>query len=618
MQSESRIAARRATSLAQLTLDRVAATPDREAFRYPNPAGTGWTSLTWAQAGERVSAIAAGLLGLGIGPEERVAIVANTRVEWILADLGTLCAGAATTTVYPSTQPDEVGFILADSGSVIAFVEDAGQLAKLRTVREQLPHLRAVVMFEPTAEAGLDGVELLDLATLERRGRERLASHPRTVTDSVASIGPEHLATLIYTSGTTGRPKGVRLVHDCWTYEGNAIGELGLATEEDLLYLWLPLSHAFGKVLIAAALSLGFTTAVDGRIDRIMDNLGTVRPTIMTGAPRIFEKVYARVAGTVAEQSRLKQWIFRWAFGVGLRVAALGEQGRRPRGLLALRHVLADRLVFRQLRSRFGGRMKYFVSGSAPLQREIVEWFSATGVLVLEGYGLTETSAVAFVNIPRSYRFGTVGPVLPGCEVRLAEDGEVMLRGPNVMRGYHGLAEQTAETLEPDGWLHSGDIGELLPGGFLRITDRKKDMIKTSGGKFVAPQPIEVLFKALAPLASQMVVHGDGRNYCTALITLDPDELSRWAQAHHLPETGYAALTRRTEVRGAVADAVTTLNQRLNRWETIKDFRILDHDLSVDDGELTPSLKMKRRVVSTKYKALFDEMYAAPVPHLSG
>jgi len=598
----------RAASVGRMLLDRVAATPDGEAFRHPvsGPGGETWESLTWAQVGARTQAVAAGLLALGLRPEDRVAIMSGTRVEWVLADLGIMCAGGATTTVYPSTQPDDVAYILADAGCRVAFAEDDVQLARLRSIRDQVPDLRTVVTFDGTP----DGGTVLGLDELERSGREHLAADPAAVRDAVAAVGRESLATLIYTSGTTGRPKGVRLVHDNWTYEGAAIDELGLLRPDDLQYLWLPLSHSFGKVLLAAQLAIGFATAVDGRMDRIVDNLGVLRPTFMAGAPRIFEKVHARVEGMVEEEGGPRLRVFRWAVGVGRQVSRSRQQGRRPGRLLAVQHALADRLVFARIRDRFGGRIRCFVSGSAALSPDVAEWFDGAGLLILEGYGLTETSAATFVNRPSDVRFGTVGQPMPGVEVRVAEDGEVLLRGPGIMRGYHRLPEQTAEALDPDGWLHTGDIGELDRDGFLRITDRKKDLIKTSGGKYVAPQPIEVLFKAICPLAAQIVVHGDGRNYCTALVALDPDELAGWARGHDVAETDYAKLAGRDDVRAIVAAGVKELNNRLNRWETIKDFRVLDHDLTVEAGDLTPSLKVRRRVVEANNRALLDEMYA--------
>jgi long-chain acyl-CoA synthetase len=597
---------RRAVSVGRLVLDRVAATPDAEAFRWPE--GDRWESLTWAEAGDRISAIAAGLLALGLRPEDRVAIISTTRVEWPLADFAIMSAGGATTTVYPATGAQDVAYILADAGCRFAIAEDAGQLAKLTEIREKVPDLEKVVLIEGEAP---DDDWVVPLDALERMGDDHLAADPDAVATAVDSVGRDSLATLIYTSGTTGQPKGVRLAHDCWTYEGAAIEDLDLLRPDDLQYLWLPLSHSFGKVLLAAQAQIGFATAIDGRIDRIVDNLATVRPTFMAGAPRIFEKVYARVSGLVEHEGGIRLRIFRWAFTVGRQVSQLRQEGKRPPALLLARYRLADRLVFAKIRDRFGGRIRYFVSGSAALSREVAEWFDAAGLVLLEGYGLTETSAGTCVNRPTAPRFGTAGPPLPGTELRIAEDGEVLVRGPGVMRGYHKLAEQTLETLDPDGWLHTGDIGEIRAGGELAITDRKKDLIKTSGGKYVAPQPIEVAFAALCPIASHLIVHGDGRNYCVALVTLDPDEITAWAAGRDLAGASYADLAGRDDVRAVVADAISAVNTRLNRWETIKDFRILDHDLTVEEGELTPSLKVKRRAVETMNRHLLDEMYGS-------
>jgi long-chain acyl-CoA synthetase len=599
---------RRAPSVARMVLDRVAATPDGEAFRHPVPGADGaetWRSLTWAETGRRVSELAAGLLSLGLRPEERVAVFAGTRLEWVLTDLAVNCAGGATTTVYPSTLPDDVAYILADSAAVVAVVEDEAKADLVADLAGGLPQLRTVVVMDGTG----DGGRRLSLDELAERGRAHLGEQPDAVEQAVASVGPQSLATLIYTSGTTGRPKGVRLVHDNWAYEGAAVDALRILRPDDLQYLWLPLSHSFGKVLLAAQLQIGFATAVDGRIDRIVDNLAVVRPTFMAGAPRIFEKAHGRVVTGIQAEGGVKARLFAWAFGVGRKVAALRRERRSPGPVLRAQHAVADRLVLAKLRARFGGRVRYFVSGSAALSRDVAEWFHAAGLVILEGYGLTETSAASFVNRPDSFRFGTVGPPLPGTEVRIAEDGEILVRGPGVMRGYQGLPDQTAEALDPDGWLHTGDVGDLDPDGLLRITDRKKDLIKTSGGKYVAPQPIEITFPVLCPLASQFVVHGDGRNYCTALVTLDAEALARWAQVNGVAETDPAALAARDDVHAVVAAAVKELNATLNRWETIKDFRILDHDLTVEAGELTPSLKLKRRVVEVRYREVLDSMY---------
>jgi len=592
----------RPASVGRMFLDRVEATPTREAFRYPVDGD--WKSLTWQETKDRVWAISAGLLALGIEAEQRVAIASSTRVEWVLADLGIMCAGAATTTIYPSTTPDDVVYILTDSGSRIVFAEDATQVGKVLEHRAELPDLVGVVVFDGEG----DGDLVITLADLEERGRDLLAERPTAVSDAVEAVRAEDLATLIYTSGTTGRPKGVRLVHDNWTYEGVAIDALGILGPDDVQYLWLPLSHSFGKVLEAAQLRIGFATAIDGNLDRIVENLGVVKPTFMAGAPRIFEKVRARVITTAHGEGGAKARIFDWAFGVGQKASVLRLQGKEPSGMLGLQHGLADRLVFHKIRDRLGGRVRFFISGSAALSQDVAEWFHAAGMTIAEGYGLTETSAFTAVNLPDDVRFGTVGPPAPGTVARIADDGEVLLRGPGVMRGYHNLPDQSAEALTDDGWFRTGDIGEL-DDGYLRITDRKKDLIKTSGGKYVAPQKIEVIFKAVCPYASQIVVHGDSRNYVTALITLDPDAISTWAEQNDMAGASYEELAKSPRVRAMIGTHVEELNARLERWETIKKFEILPEDLTVEAGDLTPSLKVKRRVVERKYMDVLNGMY---------
>jgi long-chain acyl-CoA synthetase len=596
--------------MAREILERVAATPDREAFRYP--AGDGWRSLDWRGVGERVRAIAAGLLSLGLGPEDRVAIAANTRLEWILADFGILCAGAATTTIYPATPAAEVAYILRDSGARVVFAEDNAQIAKLRAHRAELPELMRVVTFDGAPDGGW----VIGLAALERAGRDHLLARPAAVDDAVEAVGPERLATLIYTSGTTGRPKGVRLVHDNWTYEARAIQALGLLGPDDVQYLWLPLSHSFGKVLLSAQLAIGFPTAVDGRIPKLADNLAVIRPTFMAGPPRIFEKVQHRV-GELAGGG-LKRRLFDWAMAVGRRRAALGRAGQRPSGLLRLEHALADRLVLGRLRRRFGGRLRFLVSGSAALSAEVAEFFHAAGVLILEGYGLTETSAASFVNRPDRFRFGTVGHPLPGTQVRIADDGEVLVRGPGVMRGYHNLPTDTAAALARDGWLHTGDLGELDEDGFLRITDRKKDLFKTSGGKFVAPQPIEIRFKALCAYASEMVVYGENRPYCTALVALDPEPVAAWARAHGLGHLSLAELAAHERLRALIADAVEEVNRPLPPWQRIRRFAVLPRELIVEQGDVTPSLKLRRQVVTEQHRDLLDSLYDQPSVRATG
>jgi long-chain acyl-CoA synthetase len=594
----------RAPSVGRQFFDRVAATPNREAYRYPK--GERWESQTWKETGEHVTKLAAGLVALGIEPEQRVGIASGTRFEWILADLAVMCAGAATTTVYPSTMADDVGYILADSECRVVFAEDDGQIAKLVERKAELPHLEKVVTFD----GATDGDWVIGMADLEKLGEELLASDPDVVESRIAATKPESLATLIYTSGTTGRPKGVRLQHKSWTYEGAAIQAQHILDENDLQFLWLPMAHSFGKVLLSTQLACGFATAVDGRVDKIIDNLAVVRPTFMGAAPRIFEKAHGRIVTMQASEGGLKEKIFKQAFKVGLERDRLVREGKPVPFLLAKQHALFDKLVFSKIRERFGGRVRFFISGAAALNREIAEWFGAAGINILEGYGMTESSAGSFVNHPDDNRFGTVGPVIPGSEVRIAEDGEVLIKGPGVMEGYHNLPEQTAEALTEDGWLRTGDIGELDADGYLRITDRKKDLFKTSGGKYIAPSAIESQFKAICPYASQFLVHGSERNFCVALITLDPDAMEGWAAENGMAGASYADIVGSQQVKDMVGGYVETLNARLNRWETIKKWILLDHDLTVESGELTPSMKVKRKVVEQNYRDDIDRLYA--------
>ncbi|NBE55624.1 AMP-dependent synthetase/ligase [Streptomyces boluensis] len=615
----------RPPSVAGLFLERVAATPDAEAYRYPVPpaAGSGpddWKSLSWGQAAERVFSIAAGLMDLGIEPEERVALAADTRVEWILADLGILCAGAATTTVYSSTNAEESAFILSDSGSKVLIAENEAQLAKARERRAELPDLKYVVLID--GDHGLatgddEGDDwVLSLADLEARGAAYLEKNPAAVKERIAAITKDQLATIIYTSGTTGRPKGVRLPHDNWSYMAKAIAATGLVGADDVQYLWLPLAHVFGKVLTSGQIEVGHVTAVDGRVDKIIENLPVVQPTYMAAVPRIFEKVYNGVVGKARAGGGAKYKIFQWAAGVAREYAKVTQDNFRRTGNasapfpLSAKHALADKLVYGKLREAFGGRLRACVSGSAALAPEIGYFFAGAGIHILEGYGLTESSAASFVNPGEAYRTGTVGKPLPGTEVRIADDGEILLRGPGIMEGYHGLPEKTTEVLESDGWFHTGDIGELSPDGYLRITDRKKDLIKTSGGKYIAPAEVEGQFKAVCPYVSNILVHGADRNFCTALIALDEPSVLSWAEEQGFGGKSYAEVVADKRTVALIDGYVRELNQGLQRWQTIKKFRLLPRDLDVEHGELTPSLKLKRPVVEREYKGLIDDMYA--------
>ena len=594
-----------AVSVARMFYDRVAATPDAEAFRHP--VAGGWVSVTWVQAAETVKTLAAGLLALGIQPEQRVAVASATRLDWIYADLAIMCAGAATTAVYPSTAAEDVAYILTDSGARLAFAEDDVQIAKLRGQRERLPDVIRVITFDGEA----DGDWVLSLADLEALGARHLVAHESAVDDAVAAVSPEDLATLIYTSGTTGRPKGVELPHRCWTYLAAGAQAIEILRSDDLQYLWLPLSHSFGKMLVSVQLRIGFATAVDGRVDKIVENLGAVRPTFMAGPPRIFEKIYGAVRPDQHGSGGIKAGLLNWAFRVGASTARAKGKGTPVGRVGRIQFALADRLILSKVRVRLGGRIRFMISGSAALSPDIAIWFHAAGITVIEGYGLTESSGGTCIGDPDHPTFGVIGLPLVGSEVGIAEDGEILIRGPGVMRGYHNAPEETVQVLTPDGWFSTGDVGEIDASGRLRITDRKKDLIKTSGGKYIAPQPIETRFRSICPLASQIVVHADQRNYATALIALDPDALAQWSRARGLTGNSYGVLTDDPAVHSYLRRCVEELNGRLNRWETIKDFRVLDHDLTVEAGELTASLKPKRKIIEKRYKSLLDSMYVS-------
>ena len=593
----------RAPSVPRMFLDRVAATPTSEAFRYPD--NDGWTSVTWQQVGDRVELIAAGLIALGINPEERVALASGTRYEWVVVDFGILAAGAATTTVYPSTNAEDTAFIVANSGSRVVVAEDQSQVDKLVANRGDLPAVEKVVIIDGTS----DDDWVISLEDLEQLGKQLLADNPSAVIDRVEAISPGQLATLIYTSGTTGKPKGVRLHHEAWTYTAAALQSLHVLSDKDLNYLWLPLAHSFGKVMLALPLLMGFPTVIDGRVDKIVENLAIIKPTFMGAVPRIFEKVHGRITETIEEGGGFRKTLFDWAIDVGLRVSRANQAGHRIGAGLAFQRTIADRLVFSTIRQRFGGRLRFFISGSAALDRDVAQWFDAVGTVVLEGYGLTETSAASTLNRPEAYRFGTVGWTLPQTDVKIADDGEVLLKGPGVMSGYHDLPEATAEAINSEGWFHTGDIGELDAEGYLRITDRKKDMFKTSQGKYVAPSAISASFKGLCPFASEIIVYGESKPYCVALVSLDGEAIQDWADRNGLAGKSFSEVARDEKTKEMVEGYVETLNKHLNRWEQVKRIAIIDRELTVEAGDLTPSLKLKRKAVVENFHDNIDELY---------
>lgn len=592
------------TSVGDMLRRRVEATPDKRAFLIPDGAAgvNTWSTLTWRESGAIIDKLAAGLLDRGLQYEERVAICSGTRVEWIFLDLAVAVAAGATTTVYPNTGPEDVAHILIDSGSTILVVEDSVQLAKVIDNPQLTQQIGTIVVFDSTGVTLSDRViayqQLLDA------GEAFLAEHPEALDESIARTGHDTLSTLIYTSGTTGRPKGVRLNHISWVYEGLGTRHLDMIDEDALQYLWLPLSHVFGKALIACQLAYGFASAVDGRIDHIVQGLGEVHPSFMCGAPRIFEKVRGAV---LTGATGFKAKIARWAFAVGYATIDDRLAGRELGGLLGFKYRIADKLVFSKLKEKLGGQMKFMISGSAKLSPQVQKWFYAAGILIVEGYGATETSAIACVDLPTDPRLGTVGKPLPGIDAKLADDGELLLRGPIITPGYHNLPDQTEEAFV-DGWYRTGDIAEILPDGHVRITDRKKDLFKTSGGKFVAPQKVEAAIQANIPYVAQSIAVGDGRKFVSALIVLDPVLLQKWADKRGIEGT-YAELSQRPEIRSSIERLMERVNAKLERWETVKKFSILDHELTVENAGVTANMKIRRNVVTENYSDLVESMY---------
>lgn len=578
--------------------------------RYRSRRGDVWHDVTWQQMAERVLDLAAGLLELGVAAGDRVALLAATRAEWMEIDLATLACGALTVPIYSSDLPAECGYIVANSDSSIVFVENDTQREKIDRVRAEGFELDGVRhRVNPRAVVSIDGNGTASLAGTMERGRAAGPVARAEVERRTAALRRDDLATIVYTSGTTGPPKGVLQSHGNHLAAVEALLRLDIVREGDVDFFFLPLAHSFARLIEYVGLAAGTTTAFARSIDTVAADLASARPHLVPAVPRIYEKLYARIHAVRDGGSRVKQALFDWAVGVGREHSRHVREGQPVPALVALQYAIASRLVFARIHHLLGGNIRYMTSGGAPLARDIAEFFHAIGILILEGYGLTETTPVLTVNRPDRYRFGTVGQPLDCCEVRIAHDGEILGRGANVARGYYRRPEETAESWDATGWFHTGDIGEFDADGFLRITDRKKDLIKTSGGKYVAPQKVENLLK-LQPHVSQAVVIGDQRNYCVALLTLDADAMAAWAREAGVTASSPAALAADPAVRALVEHEVAAVNAQLASFETVKKFHILPEDLTVEGGDLTPSLKVKRKVVTQRFEREIAALYA--------
>jgi long-chain acyl-CoA synthetase len=570
--------------------------------------GGTWRAVSSAEFRRAVEEVSLGLRALGVEAGDHVALLSENRPQWAFADMATLCAGAVDVPIYPTLTASQVLYILKDSESKLALVSTPAQAAKVMEVKDQAPALRHVIGMEEGASFP-PGV--MTLEDVRAKGRPQLEARPTAVHERAAEVRPEDLATIIYTSGTTGDPKGVMLTHSniVFNVKASTAAFAGL-NQDDVALSFLPLCHIFERMAEYLMLHHGVTIAYAEGVDQVVANLAEVRPTLMCSVPRFYEKVRMRVREKVAKDPPYRQRLFAWALRVGLEAFRHRIEKKTPGPKLRLQHALADRLVFKKIRARVGGRIRVFVSGGAPLAKEVAEFFGAAGLLILEGYGLSETSPVIAVNLPDAMRPGTVGRPIPGVEVQIAPDGEILTRGPHVMKGYFHKPEATAAAIDPEGWFHTGDIGHIDPDGFLVITDRKKDLIVTSGGKKVAPQPIENRLKT-NPLIAEVVIVGNRRNFPAALVVPNFEALEAWAREQGLAVSSREDLIRRPEVVALYDRVIQEMTPDLAQFEKIKKIALLPSEFTLEAGELTPTLKVKRKVVEEKYKAVIDQLYAA-------
>jgi long-chain acyl-CoA synthetase len=570
---------------------------DRPAVRYKD--GGTWVDRSFSEVLEIVRPLALGLTALGIEKGDRVSILGNTRPEWTYFDFAALSIGAIVVPIYQTNSPEECRYVIENSDAKVVIVEDDEQLQKIRDVRAQLPELEQVVLMTGSAPDAISSEDLaakgagVDAALWEQR---------------YSAVTPADICTFIYTSGTTGPPKGCVISHGNYRSMLDMVNETSVIEDEDVSYLYLPLAHSFALLIQLGSFDLGATIAYWERDPlQILPNLAELKPSYFPSVPRIFEKIYTAANSGMEKQGGLKKAIFDWSIGVGAKMREAERSGRKPGFLLSRSYAFADKQVLSKIRNLFGGRLRLAVSGAAPINPEILRFFDAAGVLVLEGWGMTETSTAATISKPDDFKVGTIGKPFPGCEVRIADDGEILVKGPNVFQGYHKNEEATRETIV-DGWLHTGDIGEIDSDGFIKITGRKKDIIITAGGKNITPANLEAEIKQ-QPLVSQCVVVGDRRPYLVALVTLDPEEAVAYAKEHDLPEDP-AALASNPDIRAAIEAHVEKINQNFARVEQVKKVAILPHDLSQESGELTPTLKVKRAVVASKHEGEIEALYA--------
>ncbi len=596
-------------SLADLFLSQADARQDRLLYRFWRDGE--WRDQSWTEAAAEVEDIALGLVAVGVEKGDRVALYAVNRVEWSLLDWANICIGALTVPLYPSSTPAQIQHIVDHSEAVVLVVDSHEALQRLQTQAPAMTSVKTVVILDaPSAgEAPASGTDAdaFSLERLKEMGRDHGREHPGRFRELANTLEPADELTIIYTSGTTGEPKGVVTTHGHYLFTIAASLAAMPVSEDDVALQFLPLAHSFGRLEHFVVVARGYVCAFARSIETLSADLQAMRPTMLFSVPRVYENAYRRILNRVESSSALKQRLFRWAVRVGKRYNDLARKGEPIGPWLRVRYRLADALVLSKVRQGMGGRLRLAISGGAPLSEAIADFFQGLGVWIVEGYGLTETSTVAHVNRIDRYRVGTVGLPLDGVECRIADDGEILIRGANVMKGYLKDPAATAEAIDGEGWFHTGDVGRIEDGGFLRITDRKKDLIVTSGGKNVAPQMIENHLRQ-EPLISQAMVWGDRTSHLVALITLDPEETRRWAEKEGLEWKGHEEAAADSRLVAHVRQLIRDRNRDLAAFEAVRDFRILPADFSTDTGELTPSLKLKRRIVMERYGSLLDEM----------
>ena len=567
-----------------------------------------WTERTYERVATGTREIASGLIALGLEPGDKTAILSENRIEWIYADFGVLAAGAVTVTIYPSNIAHEIEYIVNHSGARFLFLSTAKQYDKIRDHRTTMPRLEKIISFEPVET---DDHDVITLAALRQLGRARTAEKPDELMERVRAIEPANLCTMVYTSGTTGPPKGAMISHGNVLFVRDAVESVfDFDVDHDVFLSILPYAHVYERIggIFNAILSRVPVAICEG-LDKVAANVGEIRPTLILGAPRLYEKMYSSIRKNAESQPPLKRKLFEWAINVGRRASPLKLEGKPLPLFLSLQSTIADALVFSKIKQKFGGRIRFFVSAAAPISKEIILFFHALGILIIEGWGMTETSAPSTINRPGQIRFGSVGKVLPGVEVKIDDDGEILVRGPNLFMGYFSPEGVNREGFEPEGWFHTGDIGRLDADGYLYITDRKKDLIITAGGKNIAPQNIENLLKTDLYI-SEALVFGDRQKFLTAVLTLDEEAVTGWARKEGIAFADFAELSRREEVKKLIEARVSVLNKQLPKHETIKKIHILDRQFSQDLGEITPTMKLKRKALYQKFDKVFEQMYA--------